>query len=420
MAGRGFPTWRTVFRRIHLWIGVGTAALIVPIALSGTVLIFSDEIDNAPHPALYATSGPDMGQPADDYIAHAEAAVENATAALRVPTDIGAAESRVLQEDQSLEPAALMSVGTLMRWPAEAGRPVTVLVRLEPARPAGTRPQHPGGRDAARLGPGGPSPSLLVYLDPPTAAVLGVTDFRNTLTGQIHQFHENLMLPLYSGRQVVGWAGIALLLLCITGLVIWWPRNARLARALAWRRGPTTSINLHHAIGFWIAVPLGVMALTGIVLAFPPQAGAVLNLLGPPRDPPARPGFGPVLTRPALTAQRALEAGLAAADGARPRLLARPALQTGAWRLQVTAPDGTPGAVSVDDATARTTRDPPQRGGDAIGAFLRRIHEGHHHGPVWKAIAVLCGLVPGLLAVTGVLMWLRKRRNWARLTMEDA
>ena len=51
MAGRGFPTWRTVFRRIHLWIGVGTAALIVPIALSGTVLIFSDEIDNALHPS---------------------------------------------------------------------------------------------------------------------------------------------------------------------------------------------------------------------------------------------------------------------------------------------------------------------------------------------------------------------------------
>lgn len=388
MASGRFPSWRTVFRKVHLWLGIGLALLIVPISLTGLVLVFDDEIDAVLNPGLYTTTGAAVARAADAYMRSASEAVGGQAAALR--------------------------------WPHEEGGPVTVVVRLPPApaaegrSPDGERAANRSGRTGAPGGNRRP-PSRLVYLDPPTAALLGVKDLRNSLIGQVHAFHENLMVPEYSGRDIVGWTGVALLLLSVTGLILWLPRNGRLGRALAWRRGPATSINLHHLAGFWISIPLGLMALTGIVLAFPPQASAVLNAFDAPRPPARRPGGDPLLPHPMLTADRALALGKDAAAPGTPRLLAAPGVATQAWRLEVQAADGTRHAVSIDDATGQTTPEPAQRRGDAIGTWMRRVHQGRAHGPVWAALAALCGALPTLLAITGVLMWLRKRRNRAAL-----
>jgi uncharacterized iron-regulated membrane protein len=387
------PSWRRVLRTVHLWLGIGLTLLIVPISLTGLVLVFDDEIDAALNPGLYATTGAAVARSADAYLRNASEAVGGQAAVLR--------------------------------WPHAEGGPVTVVVRLQPApatearRPDGDRAANRSGGPGDSGGPRRP-PSRLVYLDPPTAAVLGVKDPRNALIGQVHVFHENLMVPAYSGRDIVGWTGVALLLLSVTGLVLWLPRNGRFVRALAWRRGPATSINLHHLAGFWISIPLGLMALTGIVLAFPPQASAVLNAFDAPRPPVRRPGGDPLMPQPVLTADRALALGTDAAAPATPRLLAVPSTVTKAWRLEVQAADGTRHAVSIDDATGQTTPEPPQRRGDAIGAWMRRVHQGRAHGPIWAALAGLCGALPTLLAITGVLMWLRKRRNRAALRRDAA
>lgn len=43
--------------------------------------------------------------------------------------------------------------------------------------------------------------------------------------------------------------------------------------------------------------------------------------------------------------------------------------------------------------------------------WMRAVHEGDRDtGPVWRAIAVLGGVAPAVLGVTGILMWLRSRR----------
>jgi uncharacterized iron-regulated membrane protein len=383
-----FPSWRTVFRKVHLWLGIGLALLIVPITFTGLVLVFDDEIDAVLNPGLYATTGTVVARTADEYMRSASEAVGGRAA--------------------------------MLRWPAEEGGPITVMVRLRPApsaderKPDGEGATNRSGRPANQAGNRRP-PSRLVYLDPPTAAVLGVKDFRNTLIGQVHFFHENLLVPKYFGRDIVGWTGVGLLLLSVTGLVLWLPRNARILRAFAWRRGPATSINLHHLAGFWISIPLGLMALTGIVLAFPPQASAVLNAFDAPRPPVRRTGADPLLPNPALTAERALEIGKDAVAPETPLMLAAPSAITKAWRLEVEATDGTRHSVSIDDATGQMTLQPPQRRGDVIGAWMRRVHGGHSHGPIWAALAGLCGALPTLLAITGVLMWLRKRRIKAAL-----
>src|SRR4030095_16516118 len=110
------------------------------------------------------------------------------------------------------------------------GWPVTVSMRESRGEP-GTRP---------RL--------LTVYLDPPSARVLDVVEFRSSFIGVLHRFHENLTIPEYEGRSIVGWAAVAMLTMALTGIYLWWPRNAPATRGLRWRRGPGAFSNLHHLV----------------------------------------------------------------------------------------------------------------------------------------------------------------------------
>ena len=115
----------------------------------------------------------------------------------------------------------------------------------------------------------------------------------------LHVFHGSLMVPGL-GRKIVGWLGWAMLVSALTGIWLWWPRNGAVLRAFRWRRAPLTSSNLHHQIGFWISIPLAVLAFTGAWISFPQTfRGVVAAATGAPapvekggggRRTPGRPG----------------------------------------------------------------------------------------------------------------------------------
>ncbi|HUI22182.1 MAG TPA: PepSY-associated TM helix domain-containing protein [Methylocella sp.] len=364
------PVRRTV-RQVHLWIGLGLGTLIFPVTLSGTLLLFDTEIDRFLNPSLYAVSGVSVTQPASLYLDHAAAF----------------ASGEAIQ----------------LRWPAETGLPVTVLVRARD--PHSDAPPEDGARHTV------PPALLTVYLDPRTAKVLGTADFRASFVGTVRRFHDSLLVPL-SGRQIVGFVGMGLLFLCLTGLWIWWPRNVSVLRGLRWRRGPKVSFNLHHMTGFWIAIPLAIMAITGMYQAFPQQGRVLLGLLAPLAQmdhPPDR--AAPLLRRKLLDPQRALDLALACLPGSQPLSLALPSAEGKAWQLRMVGDNGAQWTVMVDDTTATAVVGAPPMTGDAIGALMRRLHAGRYHGPVWRGVLLLCGLFPTILLVTGIMMWLRRRSN---------
>ena len=118
----------------------------------------------------------------------------------------------------------------------------------------------------------------VAYLDPPTGNVLGIAGSNDSVVGFAHALHANLMVDGLTGRQIVGWIGMSLLVMALSGAFIWWPRSGGMLRALWWRRGSKVSANLHHMLGFWIAGPLAVMALTGVYLSFPQQSRTVITI----------------------------------------------------------------------------------------------------------------------------------------------
>jgi uncharacterized iron-regulated membrane protein len=83
-----------------------------------------------------------------------------------------------------------------------------------------------------------------------------------------------------TGRKVNGIGAIFLTLLCVTGFIVWWPGVASWRRNLAidfrsnWKR---LNWDLHSAIGFWSFALIFMWAVTGVYLAFPLPFQKIIN-----------------------------------------------------------------------------------------------------------------------------------------------
>jgi uncharacterized iron-regulated membrane protein len=365
---------RLLIRTVHRWIAIGLMVLLIPISLSGAFLVWHDEIDAIVHPNRYTTAGGDVALPPSGYLANATAALE-----------------------RGVRPVAI-------RFSAGA-RPVTVMARGGP-RSEGALPRV-----------------VTVYLDPPSGRVLDVVDFRSSLVGMVHRFHENLAIPEYSGRQIAGWAGVGMLILALTGLWLWWPRNAFFI-GLRWRRSPATTANIHHLVGFWISLPLALLSATGVYLAFPQTARNAMSAIAAMAPQGARPGQR-IASDIASTPDQALAAALAAEPGASAVALFMAAPDPRAddapvWRVQVRRPAGGGDlTLLVDDRTRAVRPLPDPLAGDRAAQMIRWIHQGEAGGPLWRVMVFLCGIMPGVLGVTGILVWLRGRRR-RRLTRSES
>ena len=357
--------------------------------MSGALLVWRDHLDALIHPGRYAVTGAHLAEPSA-YLASAAAALETRA-----------------------QPVAV-------RFPLEEGWPVIVMAR------GGPRSED------------GPARIVNVYLDPPTARALEVVDFRSSFVGWLHRFHENLTIPEYSGRAIVGWVGIAMLTLALTGIWLWWPRNGAFLSGLRWCRAQHMTTNLHHLLGFWIAVPLAGVWLTGVYLSFPQTARQVMSLIVPTTPQGQRPGFGMIASSTRLTPEGVLSAALASEPGARPAVIFLSTAPANAhertrvrgaerdsrsdaardisavWRVQLrNAGSGEIATVVVDDRSGAVERLPRALAGDRAVQWMRWIHEGSHSGPIWRFVVLLTGIFPVVFVVTGAIMWWRGRRGGA-------
>jgi uncharacterized iron-regulated membrane protein len=359
---------RRLWLDVHLWIGVGLSLLLIPISVTGSVLVWHDALDRTLYAERYAVSGPEARLPAADYAAAAQAAFQ------------GRADL------------------TQVRLPQEAGDPIVAVGRLD-------GPPGPGGRPR----------TLNVWIDPPTGKVLATGEIAATLTNILHRVHGTLLIPEI-GRKVVGWLGWALFVSSATGLWLWWPRHAGFLKGLRWHRGASTLFNLHHLVGFWICLPLAVLSLTGVYISFPQTSRALFGVAQAQPQRPGGPGrFAPPIAQPSTSFADAVAAAQATQPGLRMASVSTPTRgEDPAWRVQLTAGGGkAPVTVQVVDATgqvkASRPRAAPEGGPDPLSRWMRKIHDGAETGPVWQTVIFLGGVAPAVLGITGVVMWLRRR-----------
>ncbi|MFC4874222.1 PepSY-associated TM helix domain-containing protein [Negadavirga shengliensis] len=113
---------------------------------------------------------------------------------------------------------------------------------------------------------------LTAYLNPYTGDVLHIKDefsgfFRFILDG-----HFYLWLPPDIGQPVVASATLVFLVMLVSGIFLWWPKNGKnipqrfsVRWKSRWRR---KNYDLHQVLGFYIIVFAVIFALTGLVWGF--------------------------------------------------------------------------------------------------------------------------------------------------------
>jgi len=209
---------RAIFQ-VHLWSGIAIGLYILFISVTGSVLIYSNELYRAatPPPIISTSTAPPL---TDDQLK---------AKALRV-------------------------------------HPGYVIAGLQ-------RPHNPDEAVNVRLRHGELSEAVINRLiDPRTGQDYGdAVTFGIRFVSKLIDLHDNLFAGK-RGRKINGIGALLILILALTGMVVWWPgisawkRSLTVPRGLGWKR---TIWQLHSVIGFWTLAFTLIFALSGIYLAIP-------------------------------------------------------------------------------------------------------------------------------------------------------
>ena len=372
-----------VLRLIHLWMGVVLLVPLVAIGLSGTILTFNHEIAELHAP--------------DDFVA-----------TIGEPRTI----REILEAAQPQAPRG--SAPTMVVFPEEQDKPTTVRFQLRGAAP-------------------GPGSLFQVFIDPVTLRIFSAEPFANDGFMRImHRLHGNLLITGGMGRDIVGWLGVVMLALGVSGLIMWWPKTKKaVGAAFKVTRGVhgfRLHRELHGAVGIWSWLVFIVVSFSGVYIAFPNATGDLIRAIFPGRD--IRVNFNASMVHPVSGAQpiaidQAATLALTALPGTRiwtARYPARPDQPFRFGLIRNGHEHGQPAAqVAIDPWKGEVAEiiDPTTFTiGESIMAWQRGLHAGEGLGRTWKILVALSGLLPLLFGITGIAMWLMRRRARRRLSRQ--
>ncbi len=362
-------TLRRVSSWIHLYGGLALGGLLIVISVSGSALVFED--------ALKAWLRPELHHVA--------------------PSGARASLDEVFGAVEDVHPDATPWIVNL---PTASTEPTVV-----------------------RLGPDAPS----VYVDSYRATVLGERRPDEGLVNTIVGLHVELLAGRMGGL-VVGVTGLLLVVLALTGLVLWWPRRLKAlgeALRMVWRQGAVRfNYDLHRAGGFYTTLFLLLTALMGSAFVFYPTTQQFLATVTATEPwPPSTPTMSAerAKDRPGAGAyQAAINAATQALPEAEPTFLYVPQEPDGPVTVRLrTPPEWHPNGRSFvyarpSDASVLRVDDARKAplGSQILQAFYP-LHVGAVGGVLVKWLYVILGLSPAILSVTGTVIWYQRWRTRA-------
>ncbi|MBD1938348.1 PepSY-associated TM helix domain-containing protein [Microcoleus sp. FACHB-68] len=267
--------------------------------------------------------------------------------------------------------------------------------------------------------------SLFFYLNPYTGDILGSQQWGRTLTTFIYDLHYKLLAGEI-GMKVVGTSGILLLLLSITGIILW-PGWKKLISGFKIRwNSPSRLINydLHKVGGILSAIFLIIIAFTGTAIIFHTEfENAVYSLTQTPHPPELTSKV--VKNKPVMPIDAILKKADAALPGAKTTFISLPSqpeeiIQVRKKFPQEITPNGN-SRIYLDQYSGQVLRvenalKTPLA--TKIVNLLFPLHIGNYGGIGTRIIHVLIGLSPAFLFLTGLVLW--RQRQWAKARREEA
>ena len=226
-------------------------------------------------------------------------------------------------------------------------------------------------------------------------------------------FHQTLIAG-DTGQAIIGASGLFLIFSIVMGLVAGW-RSKAMGRSIARRptrlaSGQANLLGWHRFLGYWLAIPLLALAVSGAMLAFADplkdMAGVSAPSVSAPQDAPDRIG-----------AEGAVAQALRHIPGARFTAIDLPD-DGGVYRVRIHAPgemrrsygdtaiyvDRSGNIIRIDDARTK-------RGVAAIFSALYPFHTGQILGIGGRIAAFLCGVGALVMLVLAMTAWVRSTRH---------
>lgn len=119
-------------------------------------------------------------------------------------------------------------------------------------------------------------PSGIAYVNQYTGEVLGERRRGETFLGFVRDLHMRLGGGEF-GSGVLKWSAVAMLFSLVSGLYLWWPNKQIRVRLMPGNRRRWS--DLHNAIGIVSLLPLGLLAISGVILGFQGQLAPVVYRL---------------------------------------------------------------------------------------------------------------------------------------------
>lgn len=354
---------------LHKYTGLIAGVLLTITALSGSLLVFDRELDELLTPSTASF------EPAAE-LAPFQLALDNARAVVNNGTE----PTRLMLGRHAAAPH-------IIRFPTPAGA----------------------------AGP------IEVSVNPGTGEALAVRTWGEYPVTWIYHLHMALLAG-HSGEIVVGIMGFCLLFFCLSGVVIWWPKISQGKRQ--WRRAFTIkrgvgffrlNYDLHKTTGIYLLPVFIMLAVTGIEIVWHEPFERVVAAVLPIREDPnpvSQIGPGQV------DIDTAAEIAQSVFPESRLARLYLPANELAPWRVTFMHPEewwNEYGASTVyidryNGAVLDVWDSRELPAGSSFLTWMFPLHNGDALGMPGRIVVFISGLLMAGLFVTGLYMWLKKRR----------
>jgi uncharacterized iron-regulated membrane protein len=266
------------------------------------------------------------------------------------------------------------------------------------------------------------------FINPYTGETCGKRLFESGFVETVTDIHRTLLIPV-AGRYIVGLSSLVLLILTITGLRLWIPgkwQHLKAVLTVNFKAGAKRqNYDWHNVVGFYTAPVVSLLSLTGFCITFSILVIPLLFTLSgkPPQGAAQLLGAKSVYTPHAQRLPLRSVVAIAAREmpGSTVAGVALPADSTGNFRLDMKTAGlprtGKREMLIVDQYSGKillnSRRDFPGVA-NAYLSWLSPIHFGDFGGLPTQVLAIIGGLAPAVLFVTGFIIWYprwKKQRN---------
>lgn len=353
---------------LHRYLGLSLGMLLALIGISGSLLVFDHALDKMITPQLRGVaSGP--SEDLQGLLEAAEAAVAPGLIANRI------------------------------EFPRRAGSPYTVGFR---------------GAEAERR-------RFEVNVDPQSHDILTAREWGDYPMSWLYRFHYTLLAGDI-GRTVVGFLGLGMLVFCVSGLYLAWPRRGRwryLLRLVRQAGARRFYWDVHRVLGLSIVPVLLLCAVTGVAMIFYNQANA---LVGSVAEVKSFPSYSVAPRSQRLPLDELVGIVEAQWPQGKIKRLYLPQNSTDSVRLSLNLPWeawSNYGASSVwldpySGAVLGVWAAPQLPLGNRILAWVFPLHNADVLGLAGRWLWLVAGLGPALLFASGVYLWWSRRRRAGR------